>query len=90
MALFVFACAQVYHAHAGVVGPMEGLLHLMRLMDLSLRRPLRHHLLLLMAAALQPRSAQTSPQVGSHMDIHMHTLAFPRYFNAYGTVIYDG
>ncbi len=61
--LCVRAMAEVYHEHAGSIGAMEGLPHLMKLLDLSLRRPLRHRLLLLVAAALQPRAAEHLPQV---------------------------
>jgi hypothetical protein len=43
---------------AGVIGPVQGLPHLLALLDASPRRPVRHHLLLLVAALLQPRAVQ--------------------------------
>ncbi|KAG2494521.1 hypothetical protein HYH03_007288 [Edaphochlamys debaryana] len=50
------ALAAVYHAHAGTVGPAaDGIPHLLRVLDNTLRRPLRHALLELMAALLSPR-----------------------------------
>ncbi|KAF5838736.1 hypothetical protein DUNSADRAFT_2280 [Dunaliella salina] len=61
--LCIRAMAAVYHAHAGAVGPCEGLDHLLRILDHTTRRPVRHQLLLLMAAVLQPKSGQQSQQV---------------------------
>jgi len=48
----------------GAVGPCEGIDHLVRLLDWTSRVPVRHHLLLLLAALVQPRTAAHTPQVG--------------------------
>jgi len=47
----------------GAIGPCEGLDHLIRILDHTTRRPVRHQLLLLLLALLQPRSMQQSQQV---------------------------
>ncbi len=54
------AMAAVYHAHAGAIGPVEGIAHLLLVLDLTPRRPLRHALLELVQALLAPRSVPAS------------------------------
>ena len=55
--LCVQAMAAAYSAHAGVIGPFEGVAHLLRLMDQTTRRSLRHGLLLLVQALVMPKAA---------------------------------
>jgi DnaJ family protein C protein 13 len=55
--LCVQAMAAAYSAHAGVIGPFEGMEHLLRLMDRTPLRSLRHALLLLLQALIMPRAA---------------------------------
>ncbi|GFR46449.1 hypothetical protein Agub_g8023, partial [Astrephomene gubernaculifera] len=54
------AMAALYHVHAGAVGPVDGIAHLVRLYDNTLRRPLRHALLELLAALLAPKCLLTA------------------------------
>ncbi|GIM04041.1 hypothetical protein Vretimale_8678, partial [Volvox reticuliferus] len=49
------AMAAVYHAHAGTIGPTDGLRHLIHVLDYTLCRRLRHALLELVVALLAPR-----------------------------------
>lgn len=52
--LCVRAMAAAYHVHAGVIGPVEGIAHLVALLDATPSRPLRQHLLLLLEALVAP------------------------------------
>ncbi|GIL47629.1 hypothetical protein Vafri_4396, partial [Volvox africanus] len=49
------AMAAVYHAHAGTIGPTDGLRHLIHVLDYTFCRRLRHALLELVVALLSPR-----------------------------------
>ncbi|KAF8069423.1 GRV2 [Scenedesmus sp. PABB004] len=55
--LCVKAMAAAYSAHAGAIGPFEGVAHLLQLLDATPRRSLRHGLLLLLQALIAPRAA---------------------------------
>jgi DnaJ family protein C protein 13 len=55
--LCVKAMAAAYHAHAGLIGPFEGIPHLLQLLDSTQQRSLRHGLLLLVQALVAPTSA---------------------------------
>jgi DnaJ family protein C protein 13 len=62
--LCVKAMAAGYSAHAGTIGPFEGIPHLLQLLDGTPQRSLRHGLLLLLQALIAPRAAgdlQTPP-----------------------------
>lgn len=63
--LCVKAMAAVYSAHAGVIGPFEGLPHLLQLMDTTRQRSLRHGLLLLVQALVTPRASSGASVVPS-------------------------
>jgi hypothetical protein len=49
--------AAAYSAHAGTIGPFEGIPHLLQLLDTTQQRSLRHGLLLLVQAILAPKAA---------------------------------
>jgi DnaJ family protein C protein 13 len=55
--LCVKAMAAAYSAHAGTIGPFEGIPHLLQLMDTTQQRSLRHGLLLLLHALVAPKAA---------------------------------
>lgn len=55
--LCVKAMAAAYSAHAGVIGPFEGIPHLLQLLDNTQQRSLRHGLLLLVHALVAPKAA---------------------------------
>jgi DnaJ family protein C protein 13 len=55
--LCVKAMAAAYSAHAGTIGPFEGVPHLLQLLDATQQRSLRHGLLLLVQALVAPKSA---------------------------------
>lgn len=55
--LCVKAMAAAYSAHAGTIGPFEGLPHLLQLLDTTPQRSLRHGLLLLVQALVAPKAA---------------------------------
>lgn len=62
--LCVRAMAAVANAHAGAIGPFEGMAHLVEMTDLTMSLPLRHALLRLIQALLMPAAvAQDIPQV---------------------------
>ncbi|GAX72903.1 hypothetical protein CEUSTIGMA_g358.t1 [Chlamydomonas eustigma] len=56
------AMTAVYSAHAGAIGPVEvgAMLHLLRVMDITTRRPIRQRVLQLLHALLMPETS--SPQ----------------------------
>ncbi len=66
--LCVKAMAAAYSAHAGTIGLFEGIPHLLRVMDLTLQRSLRHVLLQLMQALVMPRAAMPSSNSNSIPD----------------------
>eukprot|EP00882_Tetradesmus_deserticola_P011484 GHRQ01012150.1.p1 GENE.GHRQ01012150.1~~GHRQ01012150.1.p1 ORF type:complete len:544 (+),score=279.40 GHRQ01012150.1:121-1632(+) len=49
--------AAAYSAHAGVIGPFEGIPHLLQLLDNTEQRSLRHALLLFLQALIAPTAA---------------------------------
>jgi hypothetical protein len=53
----VKAMAAAYSAHAGTIGPLEGIPHLLQLLDTTQQRSLRHGLLLLLQALIGPSAA---------------------------------
>lgn len=55
--LCVKAMAATYSAHAHVIGPFEGVAHLLGLMDASPQRDLRDGVLLMLRALIAPRAA---------------------------------
>lgn len=55
--LCVKAMAAAYSAHAGTIGPFEGVPHLLQLLDSTQQRSLRHGLLLLLQALVAPSAA---------------------------------
>jgi len=55
--LCVKAMAAAYSAHAGVIGPFEGIPHLLQLLDNTQQRSLRHGLLLLVHALVAPKAS---------------------------------
>ena len=52
---------------AGVIGPFDSMPHLLRLLDLTWRRPIRHRLLQLLHALLLPDAAQQGSPQASRM-----------------------
>jgi len=66
--LCVRAMAAAYSAHAGDVGPVDGVPYLLRLADATPSRALRHALLLLLQALVAPRAAAAAlPTAASPM-----------------------
>jgi DnaJ family protein C protein 13 len=55
--LCVKAMAAAYSAHAGTIGPFEGIPHLLQLLDNTQQRSLRHALLLFLQALIAPKAA---------------------------------
>lgn len=51
------AMAAAYSAHAGTIGPFEGIPHLLQMLDSTKHRSLRHGLLLLLQALIAPKAA---------------------------------
>lgn len=60
--LCVQAMAAVYNVHAGVVGAFDGVAHVVAVADHTMSSSLRHELLLLLQALLQPRCGASTPQ----------------------------
>lgn len=56
---------------AGVVGPCAGIEHLLAVADLTPRRPVRHHLLLLLQALLAPR-CMSDPGVPANSPVGLY------------------
>jgi DnaJ family protein C protein 13 len=55
--LCVKVMAAAYSAHAGTIGPFEGIPHLLQLLDNTQQRSLRHALLLFLQALIAPKAA---------------------------------
>lgn len=55
--LCIKAMAAAYSAHAGVIGPFEGIPHVLQLLDDTTQRSLRHGLLLFLQALIAPKAA---------------------------------
>ena len=74
--LCVRAMAAVYSAHAGVIGPVEGIPHLAALLDAAPSRALRQHLLLLLEALVAP-SCLAAPSTGTASSAEASSASLP-------------
>lgn len=75
--LCVRAMAAAYNVHAGVIGPVEGIPHLVSLLDATPSRPLRQHLLLLLEALVSPSCLAASAGTATSADGTAAALAPP-------------
>lgn len=75
--LCVRAMAAAYNVHAGLIGPVEGIPHLVSLLDATPSRALRQHLLLLLEALVSPSCLAASAGTATSADGTVAALVPP-------------